>query len=119
VGLVVVEANMVDYDLIYVILLVLRQRKGEEALMKIYQEYIERCKKHINYYRFKKAIEYMSSKDLVEVRKIVEPITVKRDGKRFSRMEEITKIRITEKGERYIDEMKKLKEILAEKICEC
>jgi predicted transcriptional regulator len=115
-GLVVVEANMVDYDLIYVILVILRQRK-EEALMKIYQEYIERCKKHINYYRFKKAIEYMSSKDLVEVRRTVEPITVKRDGKRFSRVEEITKIRITGKGERYIEEMKKLKEILEEEIC--
>jgi len=115
-GLVVVEANMVDYDLIYVILLILRQRK-EEALMKIYQEYIERCRRHINYYRFKKAIEYMSGKGLVEVGKTVEPITVKRDGKRFSRMEVITKIRITEKGERYIKEMKKLKEILEEEIC--
>ena len=92
-GVVVVETNMVDYDLIYAILLILRQRK-EEALMKIYQEYIEKCRKHINYYRFKK-----------------------RDGKRFSRMEEITKIRITEKGERYIEEMKKLKEILEEEIC--
>ena len=115
-GLVVVEANMVDYDLIYVILLILRQRK-EEALMKIYQEYIERCRRHINYYRFKKAVEYMSGKGLVEVGKTVEPITVKRDGKRFSRMEVITKIRITEKGERYIKEMKKLKEILEEEIC--
>lgn len=115
-GLVVVETNMVDYDLIYAILLILKQRK-EEALMKIYQEYIEKCRKHINYYRFKKAIEYMTSKGLVEARKTVEPITVKRDGKRFSRMEEITKIRITEKGERYIEEMKKLKEILEEEIC--